>query len=61
MFAKFPHEYDGNSTSKIIEGLYIAVGNMIEMLRELEETGRIRPYDKERESRELQERIDKLN
>ena len=61
MFAKFPHEYDGNSTSKIIEGLYIAVGNLSEMLRELEETGRIRPYDKERENRELQERIDKLN
>ena len=61
MFANFPHDYDGNSTSKIIEGLYIAVGNMGEMLRELEETGRIRPYDKEREDREFQERIDKLN
>ncbi len=61
MFANFPHYYDGNSTSKIIEGLYIAVGNMSEMLRELEETGRICPYEKERESRELQERIDKLN
>jgi len=61
MFAKFPHEYDGNSTSKIIEGLYIAVGNMVEMMRELEETGRIRPYDKEREEKEFRERIDKLN
>ena len=61
MFAKFPHDYDGNSASKIIEGLYIAVGNMSEMLRELEETGTIRPYDKERNSRESQEHIDKLN
>ena len=61
MFANFPHEYDGNSTSKIIEGLYIAVGDMSEMLRELEETGRIRPYDKEREEKEFRERIDKLN
>lgn len=61
MFANFPHDYDGNSTSKIIEGLYIAIGNMSEMLRELEETGHIRPYDKERENRELQERIGKLN
>lgn len=61
MFANFPHDYDGNSTSKIIEGLYIAVGNMIEMLRELEETGTLRPYDKEREEKEFRERIDKLN
>ena len=60
MFAKFPHEYDGNSTSKIIEGLYIAVGNMETMLCELEETGTIRPYDKEREKREQEERIRKM-
>ena len=60
MFAKFPHEYDGNSTSKIIEGLYIAVGNMEEMLRELEETGSIRPYNRERERREQEERIRKI-
>lgn len=60
MFAKFPHEYDGNSTSKIIEGLYIALGNMSCLMRELEETGRIRPYDKEREEREFQERIKKI-
>lgn len=61
MFAKFPHDYDGNSTSKVLEGLYIAVGNMFEMIHELEETGRIRPYDKEREEKEFLERIDKLN
>lgn len=60
MFAMFPHEYDGNSTSKIIEGLYIAVGNMEEMLRELEETGCIRPYNRERERREQEERIRKI-
>lgn len=61
MFAKFPHEYDGNSTSKVLEGLYIAVGNMEELLTELEGTGRIRPYDKEREEREFRERINKIN
>ena len=60
MFAKFPHEYDGNSTSKVIEGLYIALGNMSSMVRELEETGRIRPYDKEREEREWEEHIRKI-
>lgn len=61
MFAEFPHDYDGNSASKIIEGLYIAIGDMSLMMRELEETGRIRPYDKEREEKEFRERIDKLN
>ena len=60
MFAYFPHDYDGNSTSKIIEGLYIAVGHMIELMHELEETGVIRPYDKQREQREREERIRKI-
>lgn len=60
MFADFPHDYDGNSTSKIIEGLYIALGNMSGVMRELEETGRIRPYDKEREQREFEERMAKM-
>ena len=35
-FSGFGHEFDHCSVSKVIEGLYIAVGNMEEMLRELE-------------------------
>ena len=59
-FAGFGHEFDHCSVSQVIEGLYIAVGNMECMLRELEETGRIRPYDREREQRESEERIRKM-
>ena len=60
MFRDFPHEYDGNSVSKIIEGIYIASGHMISLLSELERTGCIRPYDKQREKREQEERIRKM-
>ncbi len=59
-FAGFGHEFDHCSVSQVIEGLYIAVGNMEEMLRELEETGCIRPYNRERERREQEERIRKI-
>lgn len=60
MFRDFPHEYDGNSVSKIIEGIYIASGHMISLLSELERTGCIRPYDKQREEKEQMERVKKL-
>jgi hypothetical protein len=56
-YAGFGHEFDHCSASKVVEGLYMAVGNMECMLQELEETGRIRPYDREREDRESRERI----
>lgn len=59
-FAGFGHEFDHCSVSQVIEGLYIAVGNMEEMLRELEETGCIRPYNRERERCEQEERIRKI-